>query len=118
MTPTTHKTFRGRARNLGHFGPARRPVRAPINPRRGAAMGYDFGPRGIGNASSASLTEWLLVCAAAVETILVAVLALIVAGVGEGSGAVATLARCNALLLAPLRFLPASLSAAVRQGTA
>jgi len=81
-------------------------------------MSYDFGPRGIGNASSASLTEWLLVCAAAVETILVAVLALIVAGVSEGSGAVAALARCNALLLAPLRFLPASLSAAVRQGTA
>lgn len=71
--------------------------------------------RGTRNAAPVGATEGLLVCVAAVETVLLAGFALVVGGVGAGSGVVASFARLNALFLVPFRWLPAAAAAGVRQ---
>ena len=52
------------------------------------------------------MTEGLLLVAAALETLLVAGLALIAGGVERGSGAVGVLLRVNDLLIRPFTLLP------------
>lgn len=53
-----------------------------------------------------ALTEGLLLVVAAVETLLVAGLALIAGGVDRGSGVVEALRRVNDLLIRPFTLLP------------
>jgi hypothetical protein len=64
-----------------------------------------FEHRGTGNASPINATEGVLLLAAAVETILVAGLALGISGVGAGSVTVTTFLRVNDLLLGPFAAL-------------
>ena len=68
------------------------------------------------------MTEWVLTGAAAIETILVAALALLfvgaTAGDGEGLSVAGTVERLNALLLVPLRTLLPGVSPVARQAGA
>jgi hypothetical protein len=59
------------------------------------------------HASPPGAIQGLLVLAAAVETILLASLALTIGNVGRGSDVAGALARCNAALLRPLNLSPA-----------
>src|SRR5262249_20349137 len=61
---------------------------------------------GTGNASPINATEGVLLLGAAVETILVAGLALNISGVGVGSVTIGTFLRGNDLLLGPFAALP------------
>ena len=74
---------------------------------------------GTGNASPARVTEWVLIGAAAIETILVAALALLFVGAtggdGAGPGVIGTLERLNALLLFPLGIVLPGLDPVARQ---
>jgi hypothetical protein len=74
---------------------------------------------GTGNASPARVTEWVLTGAAAIETILVAALALLfvgpVGGDGGAPGVAGTVERLNALLLFPLRAVLPGVSPMARQ---
>ena len=78
-----------------------------------------FGLDGTGNASPARVTEWVLTGAAAIETILVAALALLFVGATDGDGAGVSVAgtaeRLNALLLVPLRIVLPGVSPVARQ---
>ena len=77
---------------------------------------------GTGNASPARVTEWVLTGAAAIETILVAALALLFVGAtgGDGGGlsVAGTVERLNALLLVPLRTVLPGVSPVARQAVA
>ena len=79
-------------------------------------------PDGMRNASPARVTEWVLIGAAAIETILVAALALLFVGATGGDGAgvsvAGTVERLNALLLVPLRTLLPGVSPVARQAVA
>ena len=81
-----------------------------------------FGLDGTGNASPARVTEWVLTGAAAIETILVAALALLFVGAtgGDGGGlsVAGTVERLNALLLFPLRTVLPGVSPVARQAGA
>ena len=78
-------------------------------------------PDGVRNASPARVTEWVLIGAAAIETILVAALALLVAGgrgsggSGARSGVIGAFERLNAPLLLPLDVLLPGADALARQ---
>jgi hypothetical protein len=61
----------------------------------------------MGNASPINATEGVLLLAAAVDTILVAGLAILASGVGTGSVTVALFLRLNDLLLGPFAAVPA-----------
>ncbi len=73
----------------------------------------EFRPyRGIERASLTSATEGCLLLAAAVETVLLAGLALIISHAGRGSVTIAAFLRLNQLLVKPLGLLvPSSLAA-------
>lgn len=64
------------------------------------------GLRGTGHANLTGLTEGLLIAAAAVETLLLAGLALIASGVDRGSGVVEAFLRLNGLIIRPFALLP------------
>jgi hypothetical protein len=61
--------------------------------------------RGTGNASLAIATEVVLILAAAVEAVLIAGLALLVARVSAGSAAATAFMRLNELLVGPFAIL-------------
>lgn len=65
-----------------------------------------FEPRGTVNASVFGATEGVLLLAAAVETSLLAGLALTISRVGTGSASGAFFLRLNALLLGPFALIP------------
>ena len=67
-----------------------------------------FEPRGTVNASLFGATEGVLLLAAAVETVLIAGLALLISRVGIGSVARALFLRLNDLLLGPFGLLLSS----------
>ena len=69
-------------------------------------MSGQFGLRGTGSASWAVVTEGILALAAAVETVLLAALVLVIGRVGAGSGLTAVLWRVNGALLRPFDRLP------------
>lgn len=65
-----------------------------------------FEPHGTGNASPSGATEGVLLLAAAVETILVAGLAIMIAGIGAGSATLGGFLRLNGILLGPFALFP------------
>lgn len=81
-------------------------------------MAASFRPRGTRNASTASVTEALLICTALVETVLVAGFVLRAGRIGEGGTITEAFLQATALILLPFRFMPAAVSATVRQGLA
>lgn len=82
-------------------------------PRREVTTG--FGRHVTPNTNSFAITDALLVAAAAVETILVAALALAVTGVGDGSAITATFLRFNELPVTPIRLAFGGLGMVPRQ---
>lgn len=78
-------------------------------------MSSRFPLRGTGNASEPWATTVLLVCAAVVEAVLLAGLALAISGVGTGSAVVTAFERLHRLLLRPFAILLPGLGGVARQ---